>query len=365
MGEVEGRRDLVEVREGLARLLVPKGHTIKGPGRVGRGPFYNEAMAFSRHITVLVLEALRNRVRRFLDGLASTGVLGVRVALEVGGTTEIALNDRREDACTLIRRNLEINGIEGAKLSREDLNVLLCKERYDYVDVDPFGTPVPFLENALRSLAPRGFLGVTATDTAPLAGTFPRTCLRRYGATSVKAPFSHEVGLRILVGFIVRSAAKYDLAARPVLTLWGGHYYRAYLEVTRGARRADEALRQIGQVAYTTNGNRGIAAKGAVGPLWTGNLHDVELLKCMTSMTYMPATVSNYREVLMEEATAPALFYTTDEVASSLRISPPPLDKVLDNLKDAGFEAARTTLNPKGFRTTASWDEVQRILGSQ
>lgn len=354
---------MVEVQEGLARILVPRRHAIKGPGSVGRVPFYNKVMAFPRHISVLLLDALQPRPRRVLDGLASTGVLGVRLALEVADGFRVVINDRRQDAYELIRRNVELNGLTNATPVREDLNVLLCRERFDYVDLDPFGSSVPFLDNALRALRPRGYLAMTATDTAALAGTYPKTCVRRYGAMPVRAPFSHEVGLRILAGFVVRSAAKYDLAARPLLLAWREHYYKAFFEVVSGARRADRVLGELGYVRYTPGGQRTVGLQGEIGPLWSGPLHDADLLGRVRSRDYMPIEVSRLLEVWLQEANAPALFYTTDEVASCLRMPAPKIRRALEALQGAGFAAYRTSFHPKGFKTEASWEEVLRILG--
>ncbi|MEE9236375.1 MAG: tRNA (guanine(26)-N(2))-dimethyltransferase [Thermoplasmata archaeon] len=363
MGEIDLAGDLVEVREGLARILVPKAHTVRGPGKVVGSPFYNRAMAFPRHISVLVMEALSSKVRRVLDGLASCGVLGIRCALEAHGSFEITLNDRRRDAHDLVKKNLEINGVLGARVLCEDLNVLLCREHFDYVDVDPFGSPVRFVDNALRSLSPRGLLAITATDTAALAGNYPRTCLRRYGAVSVRSPFSHEVGLRILVGSIVRSAGRYDLAARPLLAFWREHYYKVFFEITSGARRSDEAVSHLGYAEYQPRGIRTMSSDGQIGPLWTGPLCELALLESFKPQDYMPAVVNRYIEIWQEEAVAPPLLYTTDEVASVLHIPAPPLHRVLETLREAGFEASRTTFHPKGFKTSADWEELYRLLG--
>ncbi len=362
MGEVGDLGALVEVQEGLARILVPEVHGVRGPGKLDGRPFYNEAMAFPRHVSVLVVGAVSSGIHRVLDGLASTGVLGIRLALEAQDGFEIALNDWRRDAHQLILKNLELNGIEGAMALREELNSLLCRERFDYVDVDPFGSPVPFVDNALRSLRPRGYLAVTATDTAALAGAYSRVCRRRYGATPLRAPFSHEVGVRILVGYVARTAAKYDMAIRPLLSFWRGHYYRAYMEVTKGAKRAEEALSHLGYVQFEPGGPRSIRPVGEVGPLWEGALSSPGLLRGFSPREYFPHDVNRFVDWSIKEAEAPPLFYTTDEVSSALRIPAPSMEKVTRALREGGFLACRTTFHPKGFKTTASWDEILRLV---
>jgi tRNA (guanine26-N2/guanine27-N2)-dimethyltransferase len=364
MGEIGPQGDLVEIQEGLARILVPRGYTTRGPGGAGGVPFYNRAMAFPRHVSVLMVEALLPRARRVLDGLSSTGVLGIRLALEVTNRLEITMNERRGDSHRLMISNMKLNGLEDARALREDLNALLCLERFDYVDVDPFGSPVPFVDNALRSIHPRGFLALTATDTAALAGTYPRVCLRRYGARPLRAPISHEVGVRILAGYVVRTAAKYDMAARPLLCFWREHYYKAFFDVLPGARRADESISKLAYVRYDPGGPRDVVPQGPIGPLWAGPLHDAVIISSMRPRDYMPQAVSRYVEVWGQEALAPPLFYTTDELASRFRMQAPSMKRVIGILRDAGFTACRTTFHPKGFKTDAPWDELVRLLGA-
>ncbi|MFQ5552450.1 MAG: tRNA (guanine-N2)-dimethyltransferase [Thermoplasmata archaeon] len=362
MGTVTHVAELTPVQEGLAEVLVPANHARHGPGKVGGGPFYNAAMATPRHVSVLLLRAVGSNVRRVLDGLASTGIQGIRFALEVPAPLDLSLNDRRREACDLIRHNTARNGLTDVRVLCEDLNALLTTERFDYVDVDPFGSPAPFIENALRSLRAPGYLAVTATDTAPLAGTYPKTCRRRYDAVPIPGPFRHEAGVRILAGFVVRTAARLELAARPLLCMWREHYYKLFFHVQSGARRADTALGQLGYVTLASGEERVVGSAGDAGPLWAGPLHEADLLIEMRVPAYMPAFLDRLLETWHGEADAPALFYTTDEVAHHLRISPPSMAETLRRLAEAGFVSRRTSFHPKGFKTDAGWRDVVRLL---
>ncbi|MFQ5986219.1 MAG: tRNA (guanine-N2)-dimethyltransferase [Thermoplasmata archaeon] len=362
MGAVTHVAELIPVQEGLAEVLVPANHTRQGPGKVGGAPFYNAAMAIPRHVSVLLLTAVGSNVHRVLDGLASTGIQGIRFALEVPAPLDLSLNDRSREACDVIRKNTARNGLADVRVFCEDLNALLTTERFDYVDVDPFGSPAPFVENALRGLRVPGYLAVTATDTAPLAGTYPKTCRRRYDAVSIPGPFRHEVGVRILAGFVVRAAARLELAARPLLCMWREHYYKLFFDVQAGARRADTALGQLGYVAFAGGKERVVGSAGDAGPLWAGPLHDADLLVEMRMTAYMPSFLDRLLETWRGEADAPALFYTTDEIAHHLRISPPSMAKTLRRLAEAGFVSRRTSFHPKGFKTEAGWGEVVRLV---
>ena len=55
-------------------------------------------------------------------------------------------------------------------------------------------------------------------------------------------------------------------------------------------------------------------------------------------------------------------YFTSDEIASRLKISPPSLDTVIENLSKAGFKASQTGLNPTAFKTEAKINEIMTFF---
>jgi tRNA (guanine26-N2/guanine27-N2)-dimethyltransferase len=55
-------------------------------------------------------------------------------------------------------------------------------------------------------------------------------------------------------------------------------------------------------------------------------------------------------------------YFTTDEIASRLKMSPPSLDKLVENLSKAGFRTSQTGLNPTAFKTEAKINEIMTIF---
>jgi tRNA (guanine26-N2/guanine27-N2)-dimethyltransferase len=55
-------------------------------------------------------------------------------------------------------------------------------------------------------------------------------------------------------------------------------------------------------------------------------------------------------------------YYTTDEIASKLKMGPPSLDKVVEKLSKAGFRTSQTGLNPTAFKTEAKINEIMTIF---
>jgi tRNA (guanine26-N2/guanine27-N2)-dimethyltransferase len=354
------------VREGLVDLLVPDVERRPGPGTRTALPFYNPGMATARDLSVLLAGRLVPRGGRVLDGLAAAGALGLRIAAESGADPHVVLNDKNPRAVDLIRRNLERNGIAGAEALCGDLNAHLAGHRYDLVEIDPFGSPVPFLDAALRS-APRGAsLGATATDTAVLCGAKPEAAWRRYMARVLPTDAYAEVGTRVLLGYVVRAAARFDRAVEPVLAYAAEHFVNVHLRVSEGAGRADRALAQLGWVRFdpATGGHDPLPegpAEGAIGPLWLGPLADPAIL---TSLRPAPVTGHAAARILdrtREEATLPPFYLENNGTARRARVDPPPLPAVLEGLRSRGFRAAPTLFRENSFKTDAPASEVLRM----
>jgi tRNA (guanine26-N2/guanine27-N2)-dimethyltransferase len=67
------------------------------------------------------------------------------------------------------------------------------KEYFDVIDLDPYGTAVPFLESALNAIGNGGLLAVTFTDMAVLCSRNPHVCFYKYGGIPLPKKYCHEV----------------------------------------------------------------------------------------------------------------------------------------------------------------------------
>jgi tRNA (guanine26-N2/guanine27-N2)-dimethyltransferase len=358
----------VLIREGATELYVPSVHSEKGPGkRIGR-VFFNDQMAFNRDVTVMLLKAY-TRARTALDAMASTGARAVRIARESRPDMRIVANDRDSEACEYIAANAQCTGSDNIEVSNDDLRCLLARRVFDYIDLDPFGTPVPFVPAVMQGLRRHGVAGITATDTAPLAGTYPRKCFRRYGAVSMRSPFGHESGVRILIGHIAREAAKEDKGLECLLSFYADHYMRTYVRVVDGGGEADRTIAGLGYIDHDpATGQRSVSLERtsarSIGPLWLGPLHDTEVLAGMEAGENLQTRkrCAKYLEVWRQELDVP-FFYDNDEIASLLRTSPRRLESVLEALGSSG-KVSRTHFSPTGIRTDLPLRDVLDIYAS-
>lgn len=376
------------ITEGATKLEVPELERFRTPAG-DYAPsltkvFYNPLMELSRDISVSVLQVLAEELGGIsvCDPLAGVGARGLRYAKEVKGVTKVIVNDRSRGAAELIRRNVELNGLPSSvEVLNKDANVLLWgfRPKFHVVDIDPFGSPAPFVDAACAALARDGMLMLTATDTAPLSGAHPKACIRRYGAKPLRTEYCHELGIRILIGFCQRVAGRHEIALAPVLAHATRHYFRAYLRARRGAGRTDEFLAQQGYISHCNSCGRRVASSGIVselpntcecggklghaGPLWLGPLVDKGFVqRVMSDLVRRNFKLSQRAFSLLsrcvDEADGPPTFYDVHEVAGRVKASSPKLAEIIARLRKRGYFASRTHFSGVGLRTDASLDEV-------
>jgi len=380
------------ITEGITKLEVPELERFRTPAG-DYAPsltqvFYNPIMELCRDISVSALQVLADELGniRICDPLAGVGARGLRYAKEVRGAAEVVVNDRSREAVELIGRNVELNGLSSSvEVLEGDANVLLWgyRPRFHAVDIDPFGSPAPFVDAACAALARDGMLMITATDTAPLSGTHPKACIRRYGAKPLRTEYCHELGIRILIGFCQRVAGRHEMALAPLLAHASRHYFRVYMRAMMGPKRVDELLAQQGHVSHCKACGRrvvsfGIAAElpstcecgeklGHAGPMWLGRIMDRDFIqRAASDLARRNFRLSQQAIVLLsrciEESDSPPTFYEMHEVAGRAGVQPPKIADVIAELRGRGYFASRTHFSGTGLRTDAPLDEIISAL---
>jgi tRNA (guanine26-N2/guanine27-N2)-dimethyltransferase len=356
----------MHVREGTVEISVPE----QGEG-AGEEVFYNPTQELNRDITVAVLRAYRGREPRaetYLDAMTASGIRGVRAR---ANNWTVTCTDTDADAVALCRENLARNDLEADVLER-DVNPLLHETFFDVVDIDPFGTPVPFLDAAFQGT--RNLLCVTATDTAPLCGAHFEPGVRRYGAVPRNTEYHAEMGVRVLLSAIVRTGARYDVAPRPLLTHATKHYVRTYLELDRGAREANTAVDELGHIhhcehcLWRTTESRLVADAPeccshcghgiqTAGPVWLGGTCDpafVERVAGGISDGFGTADRSrSLLDTLAAELDTPT-HYDQHRLCKRWGRPADAMDAFLGRLGDAGHRVSRTHYGGTTFKTDAA-----------
>ncbi|WP_115863116.1 tRNA (guanine(26)-N(2))-dimethyltransferase [Halorussus litoreus] len=367
----------MRVTEGGVEVEVPE---QEGEG-VGDEVFFNPVQELNRDLTVATLRAYRDREPRaktYLDATAASGVRGVRAAAEGWDAT---LADVDELAVELCRRNLAGNDLDGEVVHR-DANAVLHESLFDVVDIDPFGTPIPFADAAFANA--RNLVCITATDTAPLCGAHFHSGVRKYSAVPRNTDYHAEMGVRILLGALARTAARYDVGVRPVFTHATNHYVRTYLELDHSATDANAAVEQLGHVSHCESclyreHDAGLIADPldvcpecgservlVAGPLWLGPAHEAEFVAAVREeLDDSMGTVTRAERLLetLEAELHEPTHYDQHRLCKEWTRAASGMDEFLDALREAGFEASRTHYGGTTFKTDATVAEIREATG--
>ena len=355
---------LQKAKEGRAVLLVPSAQVVSKQMPV----FYNPVMKFNRDVAVTLLNALNKKRLRVCDLLAGSGVRSVRFGKELKKSIikELFANDASKEAVALLKQNLKHNKVKATVSCREASLFLLEESGMDYIDVDPFGSPNPFLDAAIKRLSRNGILAVTATDVSALAGSYPKSCHRKYWAMPLNNELMHEIGIRILVRKVQLIGAQYEKALVPIFSHSTAHYMRVYFSCTKSKSLADNVLKQHDYVLYCKSclsrnagsENTGKCCKKSMqsaGPLWQGQLWDKVLAKKM-------AKINPELEVFAREAQIPVFgFLDLHRFCKKLKIPVPKHESVLKAIRKK-HKAALTHFSPYGIRTTMPASEFIKLL---
>jgi tRNA (guanine26-N2/guanine27-N2)-dimethyltransferase len=353
-----------KILEGKAELIVPDFSFYRVPGDAP--VFYNPVMSIGRDISVSLARAVN--AKKVCDPLSGTGVRAIRYALEAGA--EGIANDVNPEAFEIIQKNVSLNNLEGkVGAKRMDANELMSSMRksFDLVDIDPFGSPIGFMESAIRSLKDDGIIALTATDTAPLSGTYPKKCMRRYFCRPLKTPYHEEVGVRLLAGVLARYAFSLDKVIEPLLSHATLHYYRIFARVRRGKKFSD-----VGYLHHCTGcGNRFWDANcdqevcevckkktQTAGPLWTGPLGNPTIIGKME----IEGNGKKIVDMCREEYALPQFYYNLHILGKINKTSNISFSALKERLESCGFRFSRTHFSPYGFRTDADFKTILGIL---
>ncbi|MFH1439040.1 MAG: hypothetical protein ABIG89_00615 [Candidatus Woesearchaeota archaeon] len=431
---------MVQIKENMVNIEIGK-----SDDKISKklGVFYNPIMKFNRDCSVLLLNAL-DSLRKKKDinvteydcgltiglPLSGSGIRGLRFLKELNKNIikEIHFNDYKDDFNVLMKNNIKINKVhyEPEKLSdnnknnhniinihNKEANLFLHQSSgFDYIDIDPFGTPNPFLDNAVKRISRAGILAITATDTSALAGTYPKACKRKYFAVPLRIYLMHELGIRILIRKVQLIGAQYDKALIPIFTYAKDHYYRIFFRCEKGKTKVDEVLKQHKYFLYCNkcmnffvdmfnkhdcgicNRNKTKKEHDKIensnkqmiyaGPLWVGKLFDKNVVRKMKRQDYIKVikqednetqSRENIRffEMLCEEALAGidnncngdciVGFYEIPEVMKMFKIGDSiKLNELMDGLKKRKYKVVRTHFGKQAVKSDCGVDDIIEVM---
>ncbi len=344
-------------------------------------------MQFCRSIYSLAIGAVEEKVD-VLDGFCASGIRGIRYAKENKNVVSTVFLDWSKNCIKSAKKNAKKNKIKKANVMSSDVVGFLIEnfqsEKYDFnfVELDPFGTPTPYLFPVFFSMQKKKefYLSATATDTAVLCGPETKACLKNYHSRSLNNEFTHENGLRILIKRIAEAAAEFNFGVTPLFSISDRHYLKVLVKCESGAVKADESMRKLGYTSFCSCGWRcsGKRMKENCekcgkepdygGPLWLGDTSDsifiTKMEKLNKTRNYKnKEEITTILEKVKNEVGMPPWYFDIHKACKRLGIGyVPKMDAVIAKLRKSGYIAFRTHFSDVSIKTDAGVDAVEKAI---
>ncbi|EME27013.1 tRNA (guanine-N2-)-methyltransferase [Galdieria sulphuraria] len=433
-----------------------KGKVVYNSGQV----FYNKAQAFNRDLSVLVLNYFvstclnemeqdkklqnsralsykrviddkqktckyaqmrldsstwKNPVDHFsvFEAFSATGLRAIRYATEVPHLFPIIANDMDQASYETIQQSLLLNeNVQGKVFANlGEATDVMYKHRFgasqwDIIDLDPYGTAAPFVDSAMQSIKNRGLLCVTSTDMRSLAGVQGGICFARYGSVPCTWPkaYRNEVGLRILLSFLQKTASRYGKYVEPLLAIFVDFYVRVFVRVYESGLQSQRsiqhqayvyacnscpsfflqplgAIRNFGEANEKVVCAKGPPVEGACpychselslyGPIYTGAIFQQNVVEKLlhqlendSKWSYLPCKerLKGFLTVLCHECADIPLFVDCNDMSKLLRTSPPPQASIREVLRKRGYRVSTSHLRPTALKTDAPFELIWDIM---
>ena len=356
--------------------------------------FYNPKMEFNRDFSIIIVQNYQKQINEKIsicDPLSGIGIRGIRYGNEVDGVKSIIINDINKDAYNLIKKNIDFLNLGSIiEVFNTDANYLLEKisispYRLDVLDIDPFGSPVTFLDSGIRSLKKKGLMMLTATDMQVLSGINIKACVRKYGGYPLRNTYSHEIAVRLLLGCLTRIAGRFNYSIKPLVSFSKIHYIRTFCELNHSITQANNSINNLGYILHCFSCDERIIIHGLnsqiskncpncnnsnvriAGPLWLGNIQNKQflsyILKNMPSKKFK--NMNEIQELLIklnEEAEMPPTFYNIHEICKKLKTSPPKFDMIIDILRKNNYLVSRTHFCSLCIKTDANITKISELI---
>eukprot|EP01084_Bolivina_argentea_P068482 124664_1 len=352
-------------------------------------------------------ESSRNKGIRILDAMAASALRSIRYAKEIPGVKEVIVNDIDLAAVEAAKQNIINNNVPDGRIRVQHSDALAVMydtlkpgvERYDVIDLDPYGSVAPFIDAAVQSIRSGGLLCMTSVDMAVLAGGNTEACYAKYGTMPTKGKYLHEMALRMLLHTIGTCASRYKRSIVPVLSMSVDFYVRLFLRVYDSPREAglssschSYVLQSTGCPSYwlqpISREVRG-KLKSAVlelstcpitgsrlkfgGPIWSAPMHCMksveQILKMLENESWgigpAPVTKNRIKGVLTavsEELHDIPLFVTLPDLCATLHCRSPRIGQVRAALIHAGYRVSASHRDPDAIKTDAPPEFIWDIM---
>ena len=337
--------------------------------------FYKPKSRVVRDLGVLAALVYKQQQGRLkvLEAMAGSGVRSLRYYLE-SQADFVWTNEGNYELSSLLQQNLQnIIPNDCYKLTHLDAHRVFfdCFNRrdyYDLVDVDCFGTAAPYLNTMLWATKINGLMYLTSTDGRTLVGRIPNKSLQAYGAYPRSHPAIQEQALRLIIGSVAQQAGTKGLGVEPIFSFFTGDTYRLMFRLIRYPNLTAQNYgflaychqcgnfqtinwRKLGKAVCSYDNSPFVIS----GAMWLGELHNCEYLQKMKAVAQQINWLNIVKLIstMIAEANLPPYFFTLQEIGKRGALDLPKKSLLLQKLKDKGYQASATHINPEAIKTNA------------
>lgn len=335
-----------------------------------RVSFYNPKGELARKLGVLGF--LSSGYKNVFECFAGGGVRTVMYSL-YGGAKEIWANEGNRDAFCELRINILLNHVKNVKtFCRDifDLSLELANKglSFEFVDVDPFGSPSKILPYVFLIVKPSSMLYITSTDMPTLVGKRGKESLRLYGTYIPRFPFYPEVGLRALIYKVLDVATSFGMGIEPMFYLYEGYAYRLLVKVLKKPNTENIGFIHMCKICgyfCVDSLPRGLCeicgGENLIsGNIWIGKVKDNEFVSKMLNFAEKLGwdDAKGFLIRLLKELDLP-LYY---ELSSMKLKFMPKIRGLIKRIKSLGYSASLTTFSNTGIKTDMPFKEFVELL---
>jgi tRNA (guanine26-N2/guanine27-N2)-dimethyltransferase len=383
----------MKICEGGNDYEVPMPTSLDSVPRKSDKSFFNKHQEFNRDFSVLVLRNYTNSTnKKKLAVCEPFGGVGVRSCRYIVETpiTNLYYNDVNKEAIEIAKRNfrnLPISSKDKISISNLEftdfINSLYSKNQImDFIDIDPYGSPISYVHSSLKLITVSGLLAFTATDLASLTGLYPRVMYSKYGIGLFDRRIGnvHELAIRALITGIQHVGLTQKQSLLPVLTLYHRHFIRTFMIRVRGV---DKVLDKTGFICQCKN--CGLIFKTSlktnhytcpncesntyrIGPIYLGNIHDDTHLRNIAKDVHVNTfsrsnTITKILNIMIQENRMNIPWsYDIQKLTKAIKTPIPPLDEISKQLESIGYKFSKTHFSGSCIKTDATEKVIRGIL---
>lgn len=350
--------------------------------KIGKA-FYNPRSKYVRDLGVLTAAVYRQERGKLkvIDAFAGCGVRSLRYYLE-SQADYVWVNEGNPQLNSTLQQNLtsaiapECYQITHRDAHRVFFDCYRERDYYDLVDVDCFGSAVPYLNSMLWATKIGGLMYLTSTDGRTLTGHPPEKTVATYGAIARSHPAIQEQALRLLIGAVQQQAAGKGLGIEPIFSLFTGQTYRVMLRLVPSpqitANNYGFLIYCHGCGNYQTLAWRKLNKAGCTccnptitvsGAMWLGKLHARQQLEAAITLAeqWQWHKVVKLLNLMSGEIDFPPYFYTMQSIGHRGQLDLPKRSHLIAALREAGYTAAPTHIDPQGIKSNAKLETIIAI----